>query len=70
MVSLLLFHLKMCFSINFANNLIENYPTSAVAAIIDATIAFLNGEDHPRPPNSGGSEEGRNQEQYFVGGNN
>ena len=57
MVSLLLSRLKMCFSIDFANNLIEKSPTSAAAAIIDPTIVFLIGEDHPRPPKNEGSKE-------------
>ena len=32
------------FSINFANNLIEKYQTSAAVAIINAQIPFLDGE--------------------------
>ena len=50
-------------------SLIENYyPMSTAVAIIDATIAFLDGEDHLQPPNSRGSEEGGDRKQYFVGG--
>jgi hypothetical protein len=55
MVSFVLFYLQTSFSINFANNLIEKYPTSAAAAIINAEIVFLDGEDHLRPPKNGGS---------------
>jgi hypothetical protein len=47
----------MCFSINFANNLIEKSPTSAAATIIDPTIAFLIGEDHLQLPKNEGSKE-------------
>jgi hypothetical protein len=54
---LLLSHLKICFSIDFANNLIEKSPTSAAAAIIDPTIVFLIGDDHPRPPKNKGIKE-------------
>ena len=57
MVSFVLFYLQTSFSINFANNLIEKYPTSAAAAIINAEIVFLDGEDHSRPPKNGGSDE-------------
>jgi hypothetical protein len=39
-VSLFLFHLQMSFYINFANNLIEKYQTSAAAAISNAAIVF------------------------------
>ena len=53
----MLFPLQMCFSINFANNLIEKYQMSAVAAIINTTIVFLDGEDHLRPITNGGNEE-------------
>jgi hypothetical protein len=35
----------MSFSINFANNLIEKYPTSAAAAIIYAKITVVDGVD-------------------------
>ena len=52
-VSLLFFHLQISFSTNIENNLIEKYPTNAVAAIIDAIITVLDGED---------------QRQYLVGG--
>ena len=57
MVSLLLFCLQMSFSINFSNNLIEKYPTSATAAIINTEIVFLDGDDHSRQLMNGGSEE-------------
>jgi hypothetical protein len=53
----LFFHLQTSFSIDFTNNLIEKYPTSATAAIINAEIVFLDGDDHCRPPKNGGSEE-------------
>jgi len=44
--------LQISFSTNIENNLIEKYPTNAVAAIIDAIITVLDGED---------------QRQYLVG---
>ena len=57
MVSFVLFYLQTSFSINFTNNLIEKYPTSATAAIINTEIVFLDGEDRLQPPKNGGSEE-------------
>ena len=51
MVSFVLFYLQTSFSIDFSNNLIEKYPTSATAAIINAEIVFLDGgiiRDHQR----------------------
>ena len=56
----------MSISIDFANNLIEKYQMSVAAAIINAKIPFLDGEDYLRPQRSGGIEEGGDQEQYFV----
>jgi hypothetical protein len=53
------------FSIDFANNLIEKYQTSAASAIINSKIPFLDGGiicDEQ------GSEEGGKKEQYFIGG--
>jgi hypothetical protein len=47
----------MSFSINFSNNLIEKYPTSAASAIIKTEIVHLDGDDHSRPLKNGGSEE-------------
>ena len=44
----------MSFSINFSNNLIENYPTSAASAIIKTEIVHLDGDDHLRPLKKGG----------------
>ena len=56
MVSFVLFYLQKSFSIDFTNNLIEKYPTSATAAIINTEIVFLDGDDHSRPLKNGGSE--------------
>ena len=57
MVSFVLFYLQTSFSIDFTNNLIEKYPTSATAAIINTEIVFLDGDDHSRPLKNGGSAE-------------
>ncbi len=46
MVCFVLFYLQTSFSIDFANNLIEKYPTSAAAAIINAIKSVLDREDH------------------------
>jgi hypothetical protein len=53
-VSFVLFHLKMSFSADIANNLIEKHETSAATAIINPTIAFLVEEDRQRLPKNGG----------------
>jgi hypothetical protein len=68
MDSILLSSLKRCFSIDFANNLIEKSPTSAAAAIIDPTIAFLIGEDHPRLPKNGGAKKVGIKNNIIMGG--
>jgi hypothetical protein len=52
-----LFYLQTNFSIDFTNNLIEKYPTSAAAAIINTEIVFLDGDDHLRQLKNGGGEE-------------
>ena len=62
----MLFHLKMSFSANIANNLIEKHETSAAAAIINPTIAFLVEEDRPQLPKNGGSEEGGDQQPHIF----
>ena len=56
MVSFVLFYLQTSFFIDFTNNFIEKYPTSAAAAIINTEIVFLDGDDHSRPLKNGGSE--------------
>ena len=56
MVSFVLFYLQTSFSVDFTNNLIEKYQTSATAAIINTEIVFLDGDDHSRPLKNGGSE--------------
>ena len=40
--------------IDFTNNLIKKYPTSAAAAIFNTEIVFLDGDDHSRPLKNGG----------------
>ena len=67
MVSFVLFYLQSSFSINFTNNLIEKYPTSAAAAIINTEIVFLDGDDHSRPLKNGGVKIRGDQLQYPVG---
>jgi len=57
MVSFVLFYLQTSFSIDFTNNLIEKYPMSAAAAIINAIITVVDGVDQMRPPKNGGREE-------------
>ena len=57
MVSFVLFYLQTSFSIDFTNNSIEKYPTSAAATIINTEIVFLDGDDHSRPLKNGGSAE-------------
>ena len=51
------FIFKWVFHRNIANNLIEKYPTSAAAAIINAIITVVDGVDQMRPPKNGGREE-------------
>jgi hypothetical protein len=46
----------MSFPTDIAYNLIEKYPTSATAAVINAIITVVDGVD-PRPPLKGGSKE-------------
>jgi len=43
MVSFVLFYLQTSFSIDFANNLIEKYPTSAATAIICDSVLGWKG---------------------------
>ena len=45
------------FSTKIANNIIEKYPTSATATIINAIITVVDGVDQMRPPKNGGREE-------------
>ena len=47
----------MRFSTDIANNLIEKYPTSAAATIINAIITVVGEVDPLRPPKNRGSEE-------------
>jgi hypothetical protein len=59
---------ERCFSINYANNLIEKSPTSASEAIINAAIVFLDGEDHPQPQMNRGSEDLMGMNSNISGG--
>jgi hypothetical protein len=47
----------MSFSTDIANNLIEKYPTSAAATIINAIITVVGWVDPLQPPKNRGSEE-------------
>jgi hypothetical protein len=59
MVSFVLFHLQISFSINFANKLIEIYQMSAMRPVLIQQYSVLGWEDHSRPKRMGGEKNGR-----------
>jgi hypothetical protein len=69
MVSFVLFYLQTSFSIDFTNNLIEKYPMSAAAAIINTEIVFLDGDDHSQPLKNGGVQNWRGSTTISCWGN-
>jgi predicted transposase YbfD/YdcC len=68
MVSDVLFYSNRCFSIIFTNNLIEKSQRVQLRPIMNETTAVLHRDNHLQPPESGVSEEGGDEEQYYVGG--